>query len=85
MKSKLKIEILLKLENSRIRSTIVNALIPEIISPPTEKVKSKLITKNDEIHIIMESTSPSMLRASFNSNMRLIIAILNTIKALRSK
>ena len=59
---------------------VYSALVPEVMSQPSDKIRIILSLSGNELHIIIFSDGLSSLRAVVNSFLRLITAVEEVLK-----
>ncbi|MEM0085198.1 MAG: KEOPS complex subunit Pcc1 [Candidatus Methanomethylicia archaeon] len=77
------VEINLDLKDDLFSKIVFEALLPEVLNPPSSRVKVFMNHSPPKISLFFSSDNPSLLRAALNSFLRLIILLEEIIKSLR--
>ena len=67
----------------KLAKSVYKALLPETIAPATERSKSKVMIEGKKLIIEISSKDFTSIRASINSYMRWIKAIIKSIKMVK--
>lgn len=77
------LKISIDFEDPELSKIVYDALLPETVSAPTERSKASLNLDDSKLLIIITSEDPVSTRAAFNSYLRWITAILDTIDVIK--